>query len=97
VLQAFFKIPVPTLSALIPVLEGVDQKVITAQLKALGSLSPEDIKKMVFFLNNVSTAGCQPTILSVTLRVCSSALMCHMVQSASQLWCLVLRMGPAEL
>jgi hypothetical protein len=54
VLQAFFKIPVPTLSALIPVLEGVDQKVVTAQLKALGGLSAEDIKKMVFFLNNVS-------------------------------------------
>jgi hypothetical protein len=29
--QAFFNIPVPTLSALIPVLEGVDQKVVTAQ------------------------------------------------------------------
>jgi hypothetical protein len=49
---------VPTLTALIPVLEGVDQKVITAQLKAIGKLSSEDIKKMVFFLNNVSCLYC---------------------------------------
>ncbi|WIA19626.1 hypothetical protein OEZ85_005563 [Tetradesmus obliquus] len=50
--EAFFKIPVPTLTTLIPVLEGVDQKVITAQLKAIGGLSGDDVKKMVFFLNN---------------------------------------------
>ncbi|KAF6258081.1 hypothetical protein COO60DRAFT_1520690 [Scenedesmus sp. NREL 46B-D3] len=52
--EAFFRIPVPTLTALIPVLEGLDQQVVAAQLRALGSLSAEDIKKMVYFLNNTA-------------------------------------------
>lgn len=54
VVQTFFKIPMPTLQALIPVVQSIDPSLITAQMKLLGSQDPDNIAKMVYFLNNVS-------------------------------------------
>lgn len=53
-LQAVFQIPPATLSALIPVLAGLDPAVVSQQLRTLASQSSDTIAKVIFFVNNVS-------------------------------------------